>query len=65
MQRSLLISQLRSALYQAESPSNDTIEFTLGNTDLCFEVSDETNAYDTDCACDDLGSQCAACDDEE
>lgn len=41
--RGALISQLRHALYLAESPSYDAFEFDLGNTDFSFEFEENSH----------------------
>jgi hypothetical protein len=38
-ERGELISQLRHALYLAESPVEDVVEFELGDTDFSFNYS--------------------------
>ena len=39
--RSELIQQLREALYQAESPKYDVLEFEIGETSFCFEYDED------------------------
>ena len=38
-ERGELISQLRHALYLAESPNEDVVEFEIGDTDFSFDYS--------------------------
>ena len=40
--REQLISQLRYALYLAESRDEDCIEFEIGDTSFCFDSLEET-----------------------
>lgn len=40
--RGVLISQLRNALYLAESPAYDAFEFDLANTDFSFEFEENS-----------------------
>ena len=41
MLRSDLIQQLRHALYLAESPDEEVVEFEIGDTEFCFECDEE------------------------